>query len=95
MFIGAQTQVYEGMIVGEHSKNNDLDINVIKGKQLTNMRASGSDKAVTLLSPRNSSLEEIMAYIKEDEMIEVTPKNLRLRKKFLCPNERKRHSKLA
>jgi len=95
MFIGPQTQVYEGMIVGEHSKNNDLDINVIKGKQLTNMRASGSDKAVTLLSPRNSSLEEIMAYIKEDEMIEVTPKNLRLRKKFLCPNERKRHSKLA
>ena len=95
MFIGPQTKVYQGMIVGEHSKDNDLDINVIKGKQLTNMRASGSDKAVTLITPRSLSLEQIMAYIKEDEMIEVTPANLRLRKKFLCPNERKRSSKVS
>ena len=93
MFIGPQTKVYQGMIVGQNNRDNDLDINLIKGKALTNMRASGSDKAVILTTPKLMSLEEIMAYIKDDELIEVTPQNLRLRKKFLCPNERKRNSK--
>jgi GTP-binding protein len=93
MFIGPQTKVYQGMIVGQNNRDNDLDINLIKGKALTNMRASGSDKAVVLTTPKLMSLEEIMAYIKDDELIEVTPQNLRLRKKFLCPNERKRNSK--
>ena len=95
MFIGPQVKVYQGMIVGQNNRDNDLDINLIKGKALTNMRASGSDKAVVLTPPKVMSLEEIMAYIKDDELIEVTPKNLRLRKKFLCPHERKINSKVA
>ena len=70
------------MIVGEHSRDNDLEINVLKGKQLTNMRASGSDEAVILVPPKLMSLEEMMAYINEDELLEVTPLNLRLRKRF-------------
>ena len=90
MFIEPQTKVYQGMIVGEHSKENDLGVNVLKGKQLTNIRASGSDKAVNLIPPRVMSLEQMMSYINEDELLEVTPKSLRLRKKYLCPNERKR-----
>ncbi len=95
MFIGHQTPVYQGMIVGEHSRDNDLEINVLKGKKLTNMRASGSDEAVTLTPPRKMSLEEMMSYINDDELMEVTPKNLRLRKKHLCPHDRKRASKEA
>ena len=91
MFIEPQTKVYVGMIVGEHSKENDLGINVLKGKQLTNVRASGSDKAVTLVPPRIMSLEQMMSYINEDELLEVTPASLRLRKKYLDPNERKRN----
>jgi GTP-binding protein len=79
------------MIVGEHSKENDLAINVLKGKQLTNVRASGTDKAVTLVPPRIMSLEQMMSYINEDEFLEVTPESLRLRKKYLDPNERKRN----
>ena len=90
MFVGPQTAVYQGMIVGEHSRDNDLEINVLKGKQLTNVRASGSDEAVKLVPPRRMSLEEMMAYINEDELLEVTPKNLRLRKQYLCPHERKK-----
>ena len=90
MFVGPQTAVYQGMIVGEHSRDNDLEINVLKGKQLTNVRASGSDDAVKLVPPRRMSLEEMMAYINEDELLEVTPSNLRLRKQFLCPHERKK-----
>ncbi len=93
MFIDPQTKIYKGMIVGEHSKENDLDINVLKGKQLTNVRASGTDKAVTLVPPRTMSLEQMMSYIKEDELLEVTPESLRLRKKYLDPNERKRSLK--
>ena len=92
MFIDPQTKVYQGMIVGEHTRENDLDINVGKGKQLTNVRASGTDEAVTLMTPIKMSLEQMMAYIKEDELLEVTPKNLRLRKRFLNPTERKRAS---
>jgi len=90
MFVAPQTAVYQGMIVGEHSRDNDLEINVLKGKQLTNVRASGSDEAVKLVPPRRMSLEEMMAYINEDELLEVTPLNLRLRKQHLCPHERKK-----
>lgn len=95
MFIGHQTPVYQGMIVGEHSRENDLEINVLKGKKLTNMRASGSDDAVTLVPPRRMSLEDMMAYINDDELLEVTPKSLRLRKLHLCPHERKKASRAA
>lgn len=93
MFIEHQTPVYQGMIVGEHSRDNDLEINVLKGKKLTNVRASGSDDAVILTPPVKMSLEDMMAYINDDELVEVTPKNLRLRKMYLCPHERKRRSK--
>ncbi len=93
MFIGHQTPVYEGMIIGEHSRDNDLEVNVLKGKKLTNMRASGSDDAVLLTPPRKMSLEDMMSYINEDELLEVTPKSLRLRKLHLCPHERKRASR--
>ena len=92
MFIEPQTKVYQGMIVGEHTRENDLDVNVLKGKQLTNVRASGTDEAVTLMPPRKMSLEQMIAYIKEDELLEITPKNLRLRKRFLIPHERKKAS---
>ena len=88
MFIGHGDRVYEGMVVGEHSRENDLDINVLKGKQLTNVRASGADEAVVLVSPKKMSLEEMMSYINEDELVEVTPKSLRLRKMYLTANAR-------
>jgi len=94
MFIEPQTKVYQGMIVGEHNRPNDLEINILKGKQLTNIRASGSDEAVKLVPPRKMSLEQMMSYIKDDEVLEVTPMNLRLRKKYLDPHERKRAAKL-
>ncbi len=92
MFIDPQIKVYQGMIVGEHTRENDLNVNVLKGKQLTNVRASGTDEAVTLMPPRKMSLEQMIAYIKEDELLEVTPKNLRLRKRFLIPHDRKKAS---
>ncbi len=90
MFVNPQDKVYLGMIVGEHNRDNDLDVNVLKGKKLTNVRASGSDEAVILTPPRRLSLEEMMAYINSDELVEVTPVSLRLRKRFLDPHERKR-----
>lgn len=90
MFIGHQTPVYQGMIIGEHNRDNDLEVNVLKGKKLTNVRASGSDDAVTLTPPRKMSLEDMMAYINDDELLEVTPESLRLRKQHLCANERKK-----
>ena len=93
MYIKPQTKVYTGMVVGEHNKENDLEINVLKGKQLTNVRASGSDKAVTLVSPVKMTLEHMISFIKDDELLEVTPINLRLRKKYLDLNERKRAKK--
>ena len=93
MFIDPQTKVYQGMIVGEHNRPNDLEINILKGKQLTNVRASGTDEAVKLVTPRKMSLEQMMAYINEDEVLEVTPENLRLRKQFLDPHARKKASK--
>ena len=95
MFIGSGDRVYQGMIVGENSRDNDLDINVLKGKQLTNIRASGKDDAVILVPPRKMSLEEMIAYINDDELVEVTPKSLRLRKKHLSPNEREIAKKKA
>jgi GTP-binding protein len=94
-FVEHNTKVYEGMIVGEHSRGNDLEVNVMKGKQLTNMRASGKDDAVKLPPIRKMTLEEALSYIQSDELVEVTPKTVRLRKKFLDPNERKRASRAA
>ena len=94
MYIKPQTKVYTGMVVGEHNKENDLEINVLKGKQLTNVRASGSDKAVTLVPPVKMTLEHMISLIRDDELLEVTPMNLRLRKKYLDSNERKREKKL-
>jgi len=90
MFIGAQEKVYEGMIIGEHSRDNDLEVNPLKGKKLTNVRASGTDEAVRLTTPTTMGLEEAIAYIDDDELVEVTPKAIRLRKRHLDPHERKR-----
>ena len=83
LFVGAGVEVYSGMIIGEHSKSNDLEVNPIKGKALTNIRASGSDEATTLSPPRFMTLEEMLAYILDDELLEITPKNIRMRKKEL------------
>ncbi len=93
LFIGAQEQVYEGMVIGEHSRENDLEVNPLKGKKLTNIRASGSDEAVRLTPPVIMSLEQAIAYIDDDELVEVTPRAIRLRKRHLDPHERKRQAK--
>ncbi|MEY8882570.1 translational GTPase TypA [Donghicola sp. XS_ASV15] len=95
MFIGAQEEVYTGMIIGEHSRENDLEVNPLKGKKLTNVRASGTDEAVRLTTPVTLSLEEAIAYIDNDELVEVTPNKVRLRKRYLDPHERKRMAKQA
>jgi GTP-binding protein len=92
-FIGVQEQVYTGMIIGEHNRDNDLEVNPLKGKQLTNVRASGTDEAVRLTTPVKLSLEQSIAYIDDDELVEVTPKNVRMRKRYLDPNDRKRMSR--
>ena len=94
LFIGPGVDVYEGMIVGEHSRDNDLVVNVAKGKKLTNMRASGSDDAVKLAPPRPFTLEQAMEYIADDELLEITPTAIRMRKKHLNENDRKRAAKL-
>ena len=90
MMIEPGWKVYRGMIVGEHTRDNDLEINVLKGKQLTNIRAAGKDEAVRLTPPIRMSLEKALAYIEDDELVEVTPKSIRLRKTILDPNDRKR-----
>ena len=90
MFIDANVPVYVGMIIGEHTKSNDLEVNPTKSKQLTNMRAAGKDEAIDLIPPRKLSLEQALSYIQEDELLEVTPKTLRLRKRILDPIARKR-----
>ncbi len=90
MFIGAQTPVYQGMIIGQHSRENDLEVNPLKGKKLSNVRASGTDEAVRLTTPITLSLEESIAYIDNDELVEVTPNAVRMRKRHLDPHERKR-----
>ncbi len=93
MFIRPQDKVYDGMIVGEHNRDNDLPINILKGKQLTNVRASGTDEAINLVPPKAMTLEEMIAYIQDDELVEVTPKSLRLRKKHLDENDRKKNAR--
>ena len=95
MFIGSQVQVYQGMIIGEHSRDNDLEVNPLKGKKLTNVRASGTDEAVRLTPHTQFSLEEAIAYINDDELVEVTPQSIRLRKRYLDTHERKRMSKTS
>ncbi len=93
MFIGAQAPVYTGMIIGEHSRDNDLEVNPLKGKKLTNVRASGTDEAVRLTTPVTMSLEQAIAYVDDDELVEVTPNAIRLRKRYLDPHERKRQAR--
>ena len=94
-FIGAGEEVYQGMIIGEHTRDNDLEVNPLKGKKLTNVRASGTDEAVRLTTPTRFSLEQAIAYIDNDELVEVTPNSIRLRKRLLDPHERKRSQKIA
>ncbi|MEM8752286.1 MAG: translational GTPase TypA, partial [Pseudomonadota bacterium] len=95
LFIGAGEQVYEGMIIGENAKSDDLIVNPLKGKKLTNIRAAGKDDAVVLTPPLRMSLEQAIAYIDDDELLEVTPGYLRLRKRLLDPHERKRELRNA
>ncbi len=90
MMIEPGWKVYQGMIIGEHTRENDLEVNVLKGKKLTNVRAAGKDEAVRLTPPIRMTLEKALAYIEDDELVEVTPKSIRLRKAKLDPNERKR-----
>ena len=93
MFVGAGEKTYQGMIIGENSRGDDLDVNPMKAKQLTNVRASGKDEAIRLTPPRRPTLEQAIAYIDEDELVEVTPKAIRLRKQVLNPSLRKRRVK--
>ena len=93
MFIGDGEDVYEGMIIGENSRGEDLDVNPMKGKKLTNVRASGKDEAIRLTPPRRLTLEQAIAWIDDDELVEVTPAAVRVRKRYLDPNERKRNAK--
>jgi GTP-binding protein len=95
IMIDAGVDVYEGMIIGEHSRENDLEVNPLKGKQLTNIRAAGKDEAVRLTTPKRLSLEQSLAYIADDEFVEVTPKSIRMRKIHLDPNDRKRATRAA
>jgi GTP-binding protein len=88
LFVGAGIEVYEGMIVGEHSRDNDLDVNAVREKKLTNMRASSADEALRLAPHKILNLEQAIEFIADDELVEVTPKNLRLRKKVLQANRR-------
>ncbi|MEZ0497256.1 translational GTPase TypA [Sphingomonas sp. IW22] len=93
LFVGHGEALYEGMIIGENAKTEDLEVNPMKAKQLTNIRSSGKDDAIRLTPPRKMTLEQAIAYIDDDEMVEVTPKSIRLRKRYLDPNERKRQSR--
>ena len=93
LFVDPGDKVYEGLILGEHSRQSDLDVNPIKEKKLTNIRAAGKDDAMLLIPPRRMSLEQAIAYIEDDELVEVTPSAIRLRKRYLDPHERKRHEK--
>ncbi len=95
MMIEPGWKIYQGMIVGEHSRDNDLEVNLLKGKKLTNVRAAGKDEAVRLTPPIRMTLEKALAYIQDDELVEVTPKAIRLRKIWLDPNDRKRAERSA
>ena len=90
MMIEPGWKVYQGMIVGQHTRDNDLEVNVLKGKKLTNIRTHSKDEAVRLTPPIQMTLEKALAYIQDDELVEVTPKSIRLRKALLDPNDRKR-----
>ena len=90
MFVSPGEPLYEGMIIGIHSRDNDLVVNPIKGKQLTNIRASGTDEAVRLVPPIQLTLEYAVEFIDDDELVEVTPKSIRLRKRYLQEHERRR-----
>ena len=94
LFIAPGTPVYRGMIIGEHSRGTDLDVNPLKAKQLTNIRAAGKDEAVRLTPPLRQSLEQAIAYIQDDELVEVTPRSIRLRKRLLDPHARKKEGRL-
>ena len=91
--MGGGVKVYAGMIIGEHARGNDLEVNPLKAKKLSNVRAAGKDEAIVLSPPRRRSLEEALSYINDDELVEVTPENIRLRKRYLDANERKKMSK--
>merc|ERR1712070_98069 len=93
LFVGPQTEVYPGMVIGQNSRDADLDVNPCKAKQLTNVRASGTDGNIQLTPPRHFSLEELMGYCADDEMMEVTPTKIRLRKAELDPTKRRRKAK--
>lgn len=93
MLLGPGVETYEGMIIGIHSRSNDLVVNVLKGKQLTNVRASGKDDAIALTPPIIFSLEQALEFINDDELVEVTPLNIRIRKKKLLEHERKRDNR--
>ncbi len=93
LFLGPGVEVYEGMIIGIHSRDNDLVVNPVKGKQLTNIRAAGTDENIILTPPRKLSLEQALTFIEDDELVEITPESIRLRKKYLKENERKRSKK--
>lgn len=95
MFIEHATEVYEGMVIGIHSRDNDLVVNPTKAKQLTNIRAAGSDENILLTPPIKMSLEQALEFIADDELVEVTPQSIRLRKKLLTENERKRASRAS
>jgi GTP-binding protein len=95
LFVGPGVEVYEGMIIGENAKDNDLDVNVVREKKLTNMRASTADEAIRLVPFRNLNLEQAIEFIADDEFVEVTPKSLRLRKRVLQSNKRKKSAMVA
>ena len=95
MFVSPGERLYNGMVVGIHSRDNDLVVNPIKGKQLTNVRASGTDEAVRLTPPIQVTLESAIEFIADDELVEITPKSIRIRKRFLQEQDRKRASRAA
>ncbi|MDE1906625.1 MAG: translational GTPase TypA, partial [Rhodospirillales bacterium] len=90
LFVNPGEKVYVGMILGEHSRENDLDVNPVREKKLTNIRAAGKDEALLLVPPRRMSLEQAIAYVQDDELVEVTPSAVRIRKRYLNPNDRKK-----
>ncbi len=93
IFVEPGTEIYEGMIVGEHNRENDLTVNIVKAKQMTNMRSANKDQTSTMKKPRIMSLEEALEYLNDDEYLEVTPESIRLRKKILDKNEREKSAK--
>ena len=95
MFVSHNDPVYEGMIIGIHSRENDIVVNPIKGKQLTNIRAAGTDEAVRLVPPIQMSLEYAVEFIEDDELVEVTPKSIRLRKRYLTDIDRRRANRTS